>query len=90
MSHIKDIKVGDSKIVSADINEKSFVSKERVKISKNDEVVVLDKNGNKSVFYVHRIMGKSFVVLKETRKKPKLGIVDSIHLGYEAVVKRGF
>lgn len=81
MNDVKEMRLGEEKVLKAGIDEKAFKTKTGNRIKKKDQVKLVDNNGRESVFYVHRIIGKRYIVLKESRKKSKLGLIDSLHLG---------
>mgnify|MGYP000689953088 CR=1 FL=1 len=92
MNNLKQMKVGDSKTISVEgsINDSYFKAKNGHKVKRDEAVTIVNSNGQELRFYVHRIVGKKFIVLRETKSRDKLGFLDSLNLGWESAVNRSF
>ncbi len=76
--------IGESKVV-ASIDEGQYQSKKGVRFKRKEEVKLINQKGERSDFYIKRILGNDYIVLVEKNKKPKLSLFERFQLVVQSV-----
>ena len=90
MKALSEFKIGESNRlkITASIDEQFYKSNNGNKISKGEEVTLINQKGQEIPFKVKRIMTGNYIILVDKNKKSQLSLIDLFKILYLGIQKQ--